>query len=135
MGFWSRCTVNDNVAMSETRSFDTAVGDGGLLAACPADASLVGAPHLDTPESTYRDAFARRLRCVRYAHVAALEIRTANGSSQESVAIFAALLGIPPATLLAYECGLNDPPAAFLIRLRDITDASIDWLLTGTDES
>ncbi len=135
MGFWSRCTVNDNIAMSEFRLMDTAVGAGPMSLGY-SHPDLAGAdPHPEASTPSYLDAFSRRLRCVRHAHVAALEVPGADGSCQASVAIFATLLGIAPATLLAYECGAEEPTAALLIRLRDVADASIDWLLTGADEA
>jgi len=44
---------------------------------------------------------------------------------------FAGILGIRQTTLSKYEQGLAEPPLDILVRLRDYSGKSIDWIVTG----
>jgi transcriptional regulator with XRE-family HTH domain len=47
---------------------------------------------------------------------------------------FARKLGISQSQLSKYERGVAAPPADVLIRLKELLQISVDWLLTGDDE-
>jgi transcriptional regulator with XRE-family HTH domain len=44
----------------------------------------------------------------------------------------AKILGIHPSTLAKYESGERDPDTDILVRIAELYDESVDWLLTGT---
>jgi transcriptional regulator with XRE-family HTH domain len=46
---------------------------------------------------------------------------------------FARKLGISQSQLSKYERGVAAPPADILIRLKELLQISVDWLLTGDD--
>jgi transcriptional regulator with XRE-family HTH domain len=54
--------------------------------------------------------------------------------SQTTQEEFASLLGISQAQLSKYELGLSAPPLGVLVRLTNLFDKQIDWILTWKNE-
>jgi SOS-response transcriptional repressor LexA/DNA-binding XRE family transcriptional regulator len=61
-----------------------------------------------------------------------IELRKSLGI--EKVSIFAEELGIKRTTIIGYEDGSSPPSAAFLVKIREIYNININWLLAGVGE-
>ncbi|MDR0759686.1 MAG: helix-turn-helix domain-containing protein, partial [Treponema sp.] len=58
-----------------------------------------------------------------------MELRKSLGI--EKVSVFAEELGIKRTTIIGYEDGSSPPSAAFLVKIREIYNVNINWLLDG----
>ena len=67
------------------------------------------------------DKFVKRLR----------ELREEKGITQEKVATH---LGVARTTYSNYEQGLREPPINTLVKMSDLFDVTVDYLLGLTDE-
>ncbi len=59
------------------------------------------------------------------------DIRKNNGENQKD---FAKIMGVATSTLSYYELGKKDPTTKFLVKMADLYNADLHWLLTGDSQ-